>query len=174
MERFSLCSPWNVYAYGELPSNVDHVTYAFPCFYVPQRRHCVDVCAGNMWWVPGVSAVVVLLLHLHYFTLKCPRLSQETEYDSKVRHRHDKNEYASNTKEIEYAYVGHGGLRLVPFVQRPLRSARVQQGCQIESKSNRISLSNRMFLQESNQMQIESNDFLDFRYDSIQPGQKGD
>jgi hypothetical protein len=41
------------------------------------------------------------------------------------------------------------------------------QGCQIESKLNRFSLSNRMFWPKSNRMQIELNDFFDFRYDLI-------
>jgi hypothetical protein len=48
------------------------------------------------------------------------------------------------------------------------------QGCQVESKSNRILLSNQMFFAEIklNQMQIESNYFFDFGYDSIRSGRK--
>jgi hypothetical protein len=51
----------------------------------------------------------------------------------------------------------------------------MKQGCQIESKSNRILLSNRMFLPKSNWIECKSNRMtfrFSIRFDLIQSGQK--
>jgi hypothetical protein len=90
--------------------------------------------------------------------------ASEIKIQRKVKKSQEKKRYKEKSRKL-ISVVG----------REEKKRASSAQGCQIESKSNRILLSNRMFLQRSNRMflqrsnrmEIESNDFFDFRYDLI-------